>query len=141
MMPFPIFVAVVLAAATALALAIFMRGGIEAVRRHAGLLVLLAALVSTIGLMILFLRDPSTAFGLWGRWLEFLFPLAFAGFGAYLALGRREVSALLLEYRRRVWKIGYRETDVRIGQAFCLVVGAIFAISGLVRAADLLIGG
>jgi hypothetical protein len=138
-MPFPIFVAVVLGAVTALALAIFMRGGIEAVRRQAGLLVLLAAVVSTIGLTILFLRDPSAAFGLWGRWLEFLFPLAFAGFGAYLALGSREVSVRLLEYRLRIWKLAYGEADVRIGQTFCLVVGAAFAIYGLVRAADLLI--
>jgi hypothetical protein len=135
----PTSMVVVLASVAALALAIFLRGGIEAVRRQAGLLVLLAALVSVIGLMILFVRDPSAAFGLWAQLIEFLFQVAFAGFGAYFVFWRREVSMRILEYRLRVWKIGYRAFDVRIGQVIVLVVGTAFAIGGLIRAADLLI--
>jgi hypothetical protein len=43
-------------------------------------------------------------------------------------------------YREAVWKIGFTDTEVRVGQAATLVIGVGLLIAGLIVAAQQLIG-
>jgi hypothetical protein len=46
------------------------------------------------------------------------------------------VTLAMYRYRKRVWKIGYSESEVRRGQVFVAIVGSGLLISGLVVAAQ-----
>jgi hypothetical protein len=62
--------------------------------------------------------------------------MAPVAFGAYLLLFSRRFSLASLQYRKRAWKIGFTDFDVRVGQVFALVVGGLLAIGGLIVAAQ-----
>jgi hypothetical protein len=135
------FVGVIVASVVLAALAMWATGGLNAVRRRAGLLVLMAAVLSAIGLMILFVRDPSTAFALWLDLLGLLFVAFFVALGVYMAAFSRHFAIRTLEYRLAIWKIGYAESDVRFGQVLGVVVGSAFALFGVIRIVSLLLAG
>lgn len=70
----------------------------------------------------------------------FLFVLvAPVAVGAYAVLFSRRFSVGSLEFRKRVFKLGYSETEVKVGRVFGVVVGAFLLVGGLMNAAKYLL--
>ena len=53
--------------------------------------------------------------------------------GAYMALFSRHFTLVSLRLRKAVLKIGFNELDIRIGQAFAVLIGIGLAVIGLIR--------
>jgi vacuolar-type H+-ATPase subunit I/STV1 len=71
--------------------------------------------------------------------VEFVFVtfilLAPIAMGAFALFFSRRFSVAAYRYRQKVWKIGYSEFDVRVGQLLAAVVGGVLLIVGLAEAA------
>jgi hypothetical protein len=65
-----------------------------------------------------------------------LFVAAPVVIGAYAVFFSRRVALQMYKYRKAVWKIGFTESDVRVGQVFAFVVGGVVMIVGLIVAAQ-----
>ena len=59
--------------------------------------------------------------------------------GAYALLFSRRFSIGSLEFRKRVFKLGYNDPEVKVGRVFGVVVGAFLFIGGLMNAAKYLL--
>ena len=66
-----------------------------------------------------------------------VFPIAL---GAYAVLSNRRYSLEIVRYRKRVWGIGYSESDIRYGRIMSVVVGSGLVVVGLILAAERLLG-
>ena len=59
--------------------------------------------------------------------------------GAYAVMFSRRFSLEMYRFRKAVWKIGFTEFDVKVGQVFIFVVGVFVLIGGVIVAAQLLL--
>jgi hypothetical protein len=59
--------------------------------------------------------------------------------GAYAVLFSRRFSVGSLEFRKRVFKMGYSETEVKVGRVFGILFGSFLFIGGLLNAAKYLL--
>jgi hypothetical protein len=55
--------------------------------------------------------------------------------GAYAVLFNRRFAIGSLEWRRRVFKMGYADWEVRFGRVLAVMVGTLLFIAGLMNAA------
>ena len=77
------------------------------------------------------------------RFVNFVLVAAFFAapivIGAYMVFFSRRFSLAMYRYRKAVWKIGFTDTEVRVGQAATLVIGVGLLIGGLIVATQQLI--
>jgi hypothetical protein len=59
--------------------------------------------------------------------------------GAIAVLFSRRFSLSALRWRKAVWKMGYTEFDIKVGQVYAVVLGAVVLLSGLIGAARLVL--
>lgn len=64
--------------------------------------------------------------------------LAPIGVGAYALFFSRRFILNALRSRKVLWKIDFTERDVKVGQVFVMVVGAVVMIGGTIVAIQLL---
>ena len=72
--------------------------------------------------------------------MEFLNDLFFAFvlvgpifFGAYLVLFSRQYTMHTLRFRKAVWRIGFKDSDIRVVQVLAVIVGIGLMAVGVVR--------
>lgn len=72
----------------------------------------------------------SLNFAAWAVNAAFLaFPI---GFGAWLIVFNRRWAEDVLRQRRKLWRIGYSEFDVRLPRIAAVVLGVSFVLVGIV---------
>jgi hypothetical protein len=59
--------------------------------------------------------------------------------GAYALFFSRKLSLRMLRNRQAVWRIGYSESDVRVGQRFAQFLGAVLIVGGLIVSGQFLL--